>query len=98
MTADRPVVLVVESLPGPRRIVGQAGGQVSTADRNLTGPARGHRLAMLPQTLEVAFDRIPNVFGRFGARSALGNTTRHSGARPHKHTVFVLFQVNAISH
>jgi len=53
---------------------------------------------MLLQTLEVAFDRLPNVCGRFSARSALGNTTGQSGARRHEHAVLVLFQENAILH
>jgi hypothetical protein len=53
---------------------------------------------MLLQALEVTLDCLTDVFGRFHARPALGNTPGQSRARGHKHTVFIWFQVNAIPH
>ena len=53
---------------------------------------------MLPQALEVTFDCLTDVPGRFHARSALGNTPRQSGTGGHKHPVLVWFQVHSIFH
>src|SRR5262249_15992861 len=53
---------------------------------------------MLRQALDVAFDRLSNVVGRFGARSPLGNTAGQSPARGYDYPVLGLFQVNTILH
>ena len=53
---------------------------------------------MLREALDVAFDCLSNIIGRFGARSPLGNTPRQSRTRGYKHPILVLFQVDTIPH
>lgn len=53
---------------------------------------------MFRQALDVAFDSLFNVVGRFGARSPLRNTARQSRTCGYKHSVLVLFQVDPILH
>src|ERR1035441_7294086 len=60
--------------------------------------ARRHRVAMLLQALQITFDGLADICGRFRARSALGNTPGQSRTRGHKHPVLVWFQINAIPH
>ena len=53
---------------------------------------------MLLQALDVALDRLSNIFGCFGASFPLGDTTGQSGTRSYKHSVLILLQVNSVLH
>jgi len=53
---------------------------------------------VLAEALQVAFNRLTDVFGGFGPGSALGNASRQSRASCHEHSVLVWFQINAILH
>ena len=53
---------------------------------------------MLFQAVEVAFDSLANIFGCFGARSALGHTAGKRRASGNEYPVLILLQINAIPH
>jgi hypothetical protein len=52
-------------------------------------------IAMLAEALQVSFDGLPDVLGRFPASSPLGNTPRQSWTCGYEHPVFVLLQIHA---